>query len=145
MTNSFTAGGAFTITFAPLDDGRVGIDEIEVFQKVPVVSAATVLETVHSSATSDAKTNGFTATWGAVANAEEYAVMVFDSNGAYVPGATATVDSANCRAVVTGLSPASRYYVKVKVLGDGSATWDSAWSAASLADTTNPPTVISVW
>ena len=147
MTNSFAfaAGGAFTVTFTPVGDGRVGIDEIEVFQKVPAASEAVALETVHSSATSDAKANGFTATWGAVDNAEGYAVMVFDRNGAYVPGATATVDSANCRAVITGLSPSSRYYVKIKALGDGSATWDSVWSAASLADTTNPPTVISVW
>lgn len=120
--------GGFSLSFTPASgDGRMGVDEILVTQKIsariPDLPAPTGLAVVEGSV----ETNGFSVAWSAVSGATNYAVRVTDSSGAVVFSAPFC---ATAPAAVTGLADDETYAVQVRATGDEAICFASPWSDA---------------
>lgn len=139
--------GGFSLSFTPASgDGRMGVDEILVTQKIsariPDLPAPTGLAVVEGSV----ETNGFSVAWSAVSGATNYAVRVTDSSGAVVFSAPFC---AAAPAAVTGLADDETYAVQVRATGDEAICFASPWSDALAVRTarsaTHPTLSFGAW
>lgn len=129
--------GGFSLSFTPASgDGRMGVDEILVTQKIsariPDLPAPTGLAVVPESV----ETNGFSVAWSMVSGATNYAVRVTDASGAVVFSAPFC---AAAPAAVSGLADDEVYAVQVRATGDEALWFASPWSAAVNIRTARSP------
>lgn len=119
--------GGFSLSFTPASgDGRMGVDEILVTQKIsariPDLPAPTGLALA-----GEPGETGFSVAWNAVTGATNYAVRVTDASGVVVFSAPFC---AAAQATVTGLADDEAYAVQVRATGDEALWFASPWSAA---------------
>ena len=119
----------FVLVFTSSGYGRVYLDSVVVSQTVnpslsPLSAPAATL--------GDATQTSLAASWTAVDGATAYAVELRDSSGARVAYDTAVAGTST---TFTGLDWGSAYTLRVKAIGDGSSTCNSAWSEGASAST----------
>lgn len=119
--------GGFSLSFTPASgDGRMGVDEILVTQKIsariPDLPAPTGLALA-----GEPGETGFSVAWNAVTGATNYAVRVTDASGVVVFSAPFC---AAAQATVTGLADDEAYAVQVRATGDEALWFASPWSDA---------------
>lgn len=119
--------GGFSLSFTPASgDGRMGVDEILVTQKIsariPDLPAPAGLALA-----GEPGEHGFSLSWDAVTGATNYAVRVTDASGAVVFSAPFC---AAAQATVTGLADDEAYAVQVRATSDEALWFASPWSAA---------------
>ena len=90
---------------------------------------------VSTSTGTNITSSGFTANWGAVANAVSYDVTVFDNNSVQV-GNTVNVLAGTLNAPISGLSANTNYTYTVTAKGDNVSLFNSAVSTAVAVSTT---------
>ena len=126
----------FYVNIVALGDGVVTKDSARVKYKTLVTKP---LQTLAQPKITSLRTTHKTMTlaWNAVANADSYAVY-YKTYGA-ASEERALVDAHTNSYTITGLSPDTKYYVRIVAQGDKVRTADSKSSATSLAATTLAP------
>ena len=134
--------GAFTVTFTADENGRngrIGLDSVRLVQRVSAHSSANPLAAPANLSAQASSHSGFAVSWDAVDGAAGYEVRVYDEDGAaLVPQPAVSVDAENCTATVSGLSPETKYYAKVRAVAQSGASTalTGSYSAAAASATT---------